>query len=61
MARRLPRRFRDTMKRRLPFALVALACAGPAAAAPELAPLFQDHAVLQRDKPVPVWGRAAPG
>jgi sialate O-acetylesterase len=49
------------MKRRLPFALVALACAGPAAAAPELAPLFQDHAVLQRDKPVPVWGRAAPG
>lgn len=26
-----------------------------------LAPLFSDHAVLQRDKPVPVWGRAAPG
>ena len=26
-----------------------------------LAPLFQDHAVLQRDKPLPVWGRAAPG
>ena len=25
-----------------------------------LAPLFTDHAVLQRDKPVPVWGRAAP-
>ncbi len=25
------------------------------------APLFQDHAVLQRDKPVPVWGRADPG
>lgn len=24
-------------------------------------PLFQDHAVLQRDKPVPVWGRADPG
>jgi sialate O-acetylesterase len=23
-----------------------------------LAPLFGDHAVLQRDKPVPVWGRA---
>jgi sialate O-acetylesterase len=22
---------------------------------------FQDHAVLQRDKPVPVWGLAAPG
>jgi sialate O-acetylesterase len=46
------------------IAFVALACAGlagPAAAAPELAPLFRDHGVLQRDKPVPVWGRAAPG
>jgi sialate O-acetylesterase len=26
-----------------------------------LAPLFQDHAVLQRDLPLPVWGLAAPG
>ena len=26
-----------------------------------LAPLFQDHCVLQRDVPCPVWGRAAPG
>lgn len=26
-----------------------------------LAPPFQDHAVLQRDKPLPVWGRADPG
>jgi sialate O-acetylesterase len=26
-----------------------------------LAPLFQDHAVLQRAQPVPVWGLAAPG
>lgn len=26
-----------------------------------LAPLFQDHAVLQREQPLPVWGRAAPG
>jgi sialate O-acetylesterase len=26
-----------------------------------LAPPFQDHAVLQRGKPVPVWGRANPG
>ncbi len=25
------------------------------------APPFQDHAVLQRDKPLPVWGRADPG
>ncbi len=26
-----------------------------------LAPLFCDHAVLQRDRPVPVWGSADPG
>lgn len=26
-----------------------------------LAPLFRDHAVLQRDQVIPVWGRAAPG
>lgn len=26
-----------------------------------LGPLFSDHAVLQCDKPVPVWGRATPG
>lgn len=34
----------------------------PAAALAELtlAPLFSDHAVLQRDKPLPIWGRAAP-
>jgi sialate O-acetylesterase len=25
-----------------------------------LPPMFSDHAVLQRDKPVPVWGSAAP-
>lgn len=25
-----------------------------------LAPPFQDHAILQRGKPVPVWGRASP-
>ena len=45
--------------------LGAIVAAGAArAAAPEpavpvtLASLFGDHAVLQRDKPVPVWGRA---
>ncbi|MCC6416571.1 MAG: sialate O-acetylesterase [Opitutaceae bacterium] len=32
-----------------------------AMAHPTLAPIFTDHAVLQRDQPVPVWGRAAPG
>ena len=30
-------------------------------ATPLLHPLFQDHAVLQRDQPIPVWGHAAPG
>ena len=34
----------------------------PVSAAPVgLAPLFGDHAVLQRDKPVPVWGWAGAG
>jgi sialate O-acetylesterase len=27
----------------------------------KLAPLFCDHAVLQRDKPIPIWGRAEAG
>jgi sialate O-acetylesterase len=27
----------------------------------QVASLFQNHMVLQRDRPVPVWGRAAPG
>jgi sialate O-acetylesterase len=50
-----------------PYRLAALALiaspgmALPPIAPPVLAPLFQDHAVLQREKPVPVWGRAAPG
>ncbi|MFM7251039.1 MAG: sialate O-acetylesterase [Planctomycetaceae bacterium] len=33
----------------------------PARAAVTLAPFFGDHAVLQRDRPLPVWGRARPG
>ena len=35
--------------------------ANAVSAAPLLHDLFQDHAVLQRDKPINVWGRAAPG
>lgn len=35
--------------------------AGSASAAPALHPLFSDHAVLQRDRPIRVWGRAEPG
>lgn len=32
-----------------------------AVAGPLLDAMFQDHAVLQRDRPVAVWGRVAPG
>ncbi len=44
------------------FALLAW-CVGmsPTHADVVLAPLFRDHAILQRDKEVPVWGRADPG
>jgi sialate O-acetylesterase len=41
--------------------MVAVGMAPLALAVPEPAPLFQDHAVLQSDKPIPVWGRAVPG
>jgi sialate O-acetylesterase len=34
---------------------------GAAPAAPLLDPMFQDGAIVQRDRPTPVWGRAAPG
>ena len=39
--------------------LVLVATAGRAEVV--LAPLFTDHAVLQRDKPLPIWGRADAG
>ncbi len=32
-----------------------------AAAQPHPAALFRDHAVLQRDRPIPVWGAGTPG
>src|ERR1700732_3988371 len=41
-----------------------LALGAPCAAAPArplLDEMFQDHAVLQRDRPIPVWGEASPG
>ncbi len=40
----------------LAFALITPACAEVT-----LASVFTDHAVLQRDKPLPVWGKADPG
>src|SRR6185436_14177582 len=41
--------------------LIAAGCAIAARADVTLAPLFTDGAVLQRDKPVAVWGRADAG
>lgn len=41
--------------------LAVVASARPAVAAPRLAAAFSDHAVLQRDMAVPVWGWADPG
>src|SRR3954470_2380747 len=49
------------MLRLLSRILACLASALVARADVTLAPLFQDHAVLQCDQPVPVWGRADPG
>jgi sialate O-acetylesterase len=52
---------------RLPFisavvvALTAAAGVARGQAALSLGPLFQDHGVLQRDEPIPVWGTAGPG
>jgi sialate O-acetylesterase len=47
------------------ISLVLTAMRGAVAAAPQPQPLlnemFQDHAVLQRDRPIPVWGEAPPG
>jgi sialate O-acetylesterase len=40
---------------------VASALALPVDAASLLHPMFQDHGVLQRDAPIPVYGDAAPG
>ena len=46
---------------RAAIALAALLAAGAASAAPVLAPVWQDHAVIQRGAPVAVEGTAAPG
>ena len=44
-----------------PACLALLLAAAGASAEPKPAAVFADHAVLQRDRPVPVWGRAEPG
>lgn len=42
-------------------ALVLLSAPAAAQDHPLLSPMFTDHAVLQRDRSIPVWGWAAPG
>lgn len=49
------------MARSLAVFTGVLLLAAELVAAPKLAALFTDHAVLQRGVPVPVWGSAAPG
>lgn len=46
---------------RVAAAVTALLLATTAGAGELLHPLFQDHGVLQRDRPLHVWGSAAPG
>ena len=46
---------------RTPSLLASLFIAAVLQADITLAPLFRDHAVLQRDRLLPVWGRAEPG
>ncbi|HWX89473.1 MAG TPA: hypothetical protein VNY75_04155, partial [Rhizomicrobium sp.] len=41
--------------------VLALLAASPAGAQSLLHPMFADHAVLQRDRPIPVYGQAHPG
>ncbi|RBP38007.1 sialate O-acetylesterase [Roseimicrobium gellanilyticum] len=43
------------------FCLTLASLAVPLSAEITLAPPFQNGAVIQRDKPAPVWGRATPG
>ncbi|MFN3352216.1 MAG: sialate O-acetylesterase, partial [Brevundimonas sp.] len=45
----------------LGVAAAALTSSVASAQAPTLADLFSDHAVLQRDRPISIWGRGKPG
>lgn len=52
------------MNRSLLFPILACAILSPAAQARaelQVSPMFGDHMVLQRELPVPVWGKADPG
>jgi len=43
------------------FLITSFVCASSLLADVTLAPLFNNHAVLQREAPVPIWGHAQPG
>lgn len=49
------------MRGRLGLVLAAALTGTGAHAAPSLHPLFSDHAVLQRGRPIAIWGTARPG
>lgn len=49
------------MIRRIHKLAAALLCAPAALAALEVPAIFGDHMILQRDRPVPIWGWASPG
>ena len=43
------------------FTCAALVAPAQAEDSPLMAAIFADHVVLQRDRPIEVWGRAQPG
>lgn len=45
----------------LAFVFLLFSVCGPAFAAPSPAAIFGEHMVLQRDRPIPIWGTAKPG
>ena len=61
MARRASRTFGGSAALAAALMLSGVAGAEQAPPRPLLASVFQDHAVLQRDRPIAVWGSAAAG
>ncbi|HEX8239942.1 MAG TPA: sialate O-acetylesterase [Allosphingosinicella sp.] len=57
----LPCKSRGGFRARCALAFTAALAGTAAQAAPVLHPLFSDHAVLQRGRPIAVWGTAKPG
>ena len=49
------------MRPLIPASLILFALISNGSAAVKMPSIFSDHMVLQRDKPVPIWGQANPG